>query len=215
MREVPENSVEDVKVGEVIMAWDPENDQLTFSLRGDDAAPFKIETLKGGYSAQLLVGPDAGLDYEAQNVYTVTVVATDPGGEEKTLDIEVQLIDIKLPGKADIFDVQNNHDEWLDKEEVVAAAAAYGLRLITQLEMVFIMKYYYDTNFGDVDFANLPSMIDKYDINTDGVIDQAEMLAALDDYMGGRISKAAMQEITKEFFTTSMEDMGTGTPATT
>ncbi len=215
MRTVPENSVEDVEVGEVIMAWDPENDPLTFSLRGDDAAPFKIETLKGGYSGQLLVGPDAGLDFEAQSVYTVTVVATDPGGEERTLDIEVQLIDVKLPGKADIFDVQNNHDEWLDKEEVLAAAAAYGLRLITQLEMVFIMKYYYDTNFGDIDFDNLPSMIDKYDVNSDSVIDRGEVLSALQDYLAGRLAKADMQEIAKEFFTTSMEDMGSGTPATT
>lgn len=206
MRSVPENSVEDVKVGDPIMAWDPENDAINFSLRGDDAAPFKIETMKGGYRAQLLVGPDAVLDYEAQSVHMVTIVATDPGGEERSIVLEVQLEDVKLPGRADEFDVANNHDERLDREEVEAAYAALGLNLLTRLEMAFIMDYYFSTNFGAIDFGSLPRMVDKYDLNEDSIIDRSEILQALQDYVDGTLSKADMQEIAKVYFITAQAE---------
>ena len=68
VRTVPENSEEGVIVGKPIMAWDPENDILAFSLRGDDAEPFTIDEKTG----QILVGMDAVLDYEAQKVHVVT-----------------------------------------------------------------------------------------------------------------------------------------------
>ena len=141
IRTVPENSEEGVIVGKPIMAWDPENDVLAFSLRGDDAEPFTIDEETG----QILVGPEAVLDYEAQKVHVVTLVVTDPGGEETTTELEIHLTDVKLPGKADIFDVANNHNERLEREEVEAAGAAFGLGLITKLEVLFIVKYYYDT----------------------------------------------------------------------
>ena len=141
VRTVPENSEEGVTVGKPILAWDPENDVLAFSLRGDDAEPFTIDEKTG----QILVGAEAVLDYEAQDVHVLTLVVTDPGGEETTTELEIHLTDVKLPGKADIFDVANNHNERLEREEVEAAGAAFGLGLITKLEVLFIVKYYYDT----------------------------------------------------------------------
>ena len=201
VRTAPENSEEGVIVGKPILAWDPENDVLAFSLRGDDAAPFTIDEKTG----QILVGLDAGLDYEAKKVYTVTLVVTDPGGEETTTPVEIHLTDVKLPGKADVFDVANNHNEMLEREEVEAAGAAYGLELISKLEVLFIVKYYYDTMLPDVDFENLPSMTDKYDLNEDSIIDRDEVLTAMQDFLEGRLSRSDLQEIMKVYYTTIEE----------
>ena len=210
-RSVPENSEEGVLVGKPILAWDPENDDLTFTLRGDDAEPFTIDEETG----QILVGPEAVLDYEAQNVHLVTLVVTDPGGEETTTELEIHLTDVKLPGKADIFDVANNHNEMLEREEVEAAGAAYGLGLISKLEVLFIVKYYYDTMLPDVDFENLPSMTDKYDLNEDSIIDRDEVLTALQDFVEGRLSRSDLQEIVKSYYTTIEEQAQEAEPAQT
>ena len=211
VRTVPENSEEGVKVGKPIMAWDPENDVLAFSLRGDDAEPFTIDENTG----QILVGPEAVLDYEAQKVHVVTLVVTDPGGEETTTELEIHLTDVKLPGKADIFDVANNHNERLEKEEVEAAAATYGLGLITKLEILFIVKYYYSTELAAIDFDNLPSMVDKYDVNADSIIDRDEVLTALQDFMEGRLSRSDMREVLKVYYTTVEEEAQEAEPAQT
>ena len=211
IRTVPENSEEGVTVGKPILAWDPENDVLAFSLRGDDAEPFTIDEMTG----QILVGPEAVLDYEAQKVHVVTLVVTDPGGEETTTELEIHLTDVKLPGKADIFDVANNHNERLDKEEVEAAAATYGLGLITKLEILFIVKYYYTTELAAIDFDNLPSMVDKYDVNADSIIDRDEVLTALQDFMEGRLSRSDMREVLKVYYTTVEEEAQEAEPAQT
>ena len=211
MRTVPENSEEGVIVGKPILAWDPENDVLAFSLRGDDAEPFTIDEETG----QILVVKDAVLDYEAQDVHVVTLVVTDPGGEETTTELEIHLTDVKLPGKADIFDVANNHNEMLEREEVEAAGAAYGLGLISKLEVLFIVKYYYDTMLPDVDFENLPSMTDKYDLNEDSIIDRDEVLTAMQDFLEGRLSRSDLQEIMKVYYTTVEEQAQEAEPAQT
>ena len=211
VRTVPENSEEGVKVGKPILAWDPENDVLVFSLRGDDAEPFTIDEKTG----QILVGKDAVLDYEALDVHVVTLVVTDPGGEETTTDLEIHLTDVKLPGKADIFDVANNHNERLEKEEVEAAAAAYGLGLMTKLEILFIVKYYDTTELAAIDFANLLSMVDKYDLNADSLIVRDEVLTALQDFMEGKLSKADMREIVEVYYTTIEEEAQVAEPAQT
>ena len=211
VRTAPENSEEGVIVGKPILAWDPENDVLAFSLRGDDAEPFTIDEKTG----QILVGKDAVLDYEAQDVHVVTLVVTDPGGKETTTELEIHLTDVKLPGKADIFDVANNHNEMLEQEEVEAAGAAYGLGLISKLEVLFIVKYYYDTMLPDVDFENLPSMTDKYDLNEDSIIDRDEVLTAMQDFLDGRLSRSDLQEVVKVYYTTIEEQAQEAEPAQT
>ena len=211
VRTVPENREEGVIVGKPIMAWDPENDVLAFSLRCDAAEPFTIDEKTG----QILVGKDAVLDYEAQKVHVVTLVVTDPGGEETTTELEIHLTDVKLPGKADIFDVANNHNERLEKEEVEAAAATYGLGLITKLEILFIVKYYYTTELAAMDFENLPSMVEKYDVNEDSIIDRDEVLTALQDFMEGKLSKADMREVLRVYYTTVEDEAQEAEPAQT
>ena len=37
------------------------------------------------------------------------------------------------------------------------------------------MKYYYTNELAAIDFENLPSMVDKYDVNADSIIDRDEV----------------------------------------
>ena len=66
-RSVPENSSAGTSIGDPVAAEDPENDRLTYSLSGTDAASF---TIVGG-SGQLRVKDP--LDFETKSSYQVTV----------------------------------------------------------------------------------------------------------------------------------------------
>ncbi len=198
-RTVPENSEEGSKVGNPVYAWDPNSDEFSYSLRGDDAELFAIDELTG----QLLVGPDALLDYEGErNIFSVEVVARDTLGDASYVSVQVHLTDVILPGRADEYDLANNHNEQVEREEVVTAAADFTKGLLTKREMLEITKLYYGSAFGSIDFDDLPLMVDKYDLNRDSVIDRSEVLAALKDYFEGRITKADMQEVVKVYFNT-------------
>ena len=70
-REVPENTAARRPVGARIVAQDPENDTLTYTLATDDTA-FTIDRATG----QLMT--KVALDKEMTASYTVTVTATDP-----------------------------------------------------------------------------------------------------------------------------------------
>ena len=201
MRSVPENSPEGRTVGNPILAWDPENQELTFSLRGDDPMPFTVEVVDE-YTGQIVVAPEARLDYEAKDRYMVDLVVTDTGGEETVVLLEIRLTDIRLPGAADAYDVANNHNEIVEREEVEAAAEDYAAGRLTKPEMVALTKYYYATSFAPVDFSDLPTMVNKYDLNRDGVIDRLEVMSALKDYFAGQISAAELQEVVKVYFAT-------------
>ena len=210
-RTVPENSEEGFKVGNPVYAWDPNSDEFSYSLRGDDAELFAIDELTG----QLLVGPEALLDYEGErNIFSVEVVATDTLGDASYVSVQVHLTDVILPGRADEYDLANNHNELVEREEVVTAAADFTLGLLTKREMLEITKLYYGSAFGSIDFDDLPLMVDKYDLNRDSVIDRAEVLAALKDFFEGRITKADMQQVVKVYFTTAVRGaQQTGAPA--
>ena len=210
-RTVPENSEEGFKVGNPVYAWDPNNDEFAYSLRGGDAELFAIDELTG----QLLVGSEALLDYEGErNIFSVEVVATDTLGDASYVSVQVHLTDVILPGRADEYDLANNHNELVEKEEVVTAAADFTMGLLTKREMLEITKLYYGSAFWSIDFDDLPLMVDKYDLNRDSVIDRSEVLAALKDYFEGRITKADMQEVVKVYFNTAIRGaQQTGAPA--
>ena len=156
-------------------------------------------------TGQLLVGPEALLDYEGErNIFSVEVVAKDTLGDASYVSVQVHLTDVILPGRADEYDLANNHNELVEREEVVTAAADFTMGLLTKREMLEITKLYYGSAFGSIDFDDLPLMVDKYDLNRDSVIDRAEVLAALKDFFEGRITKADMQQVVKVYFTTAI-----------
>ena len=70
-RSVAENTVAGTAIGTVVSATDANNDPLTYTLGGDDAASFDIDSMTGQLKT------NAALDFETKSSYSVTVTATD------------------------------------------------------------------------------------------------------------------------------------------
>ena len=83
-RTVPENTRRNVNAGDPVAAVDPENDSLTYTLTGSDAAAFTIVTRTG----QIRASED--LDFETKPSYSVTVEVHDgrdgSGNTSTTID---------------------------------------------------------------------------------------------------------------------------------
>ena len=90
-RAVAENTASGVNIGAVIAATDPDNDTLTYTLNGTDAASFSINSSTGQLQTKF------ALDYETQATYTVTVTVSD-GSLTDTITVTVNITDIdELP----------------------------------------------------------------------------------------------------------------------
>ena len=90
-RTVAENTEAGVYIGTAIAATDADNDTLTYTLGGTDAATFDIEPTTGRLKTK------ATLDYETKTAYTVTVTVSDSGLTD-TITVTVNVTDIdELP----------------------------------------------------------------------------------------------------------------------
>ena len=100
--EIAENSEVGTFVGAALTATDPEGDELTYSLSGDDVAFFKIEAATGQISVDLGVGWlgvgwfNVGLDYETKSSYPVIVRASDGNGVAE-LALTIRITDLPPP----------------------------------------------------------------------------------------------------------------------
>ena len=86
-RTVAENTAKGVNIGNPIAATDADDDVLTYTLSGPDAAAFDIDNTTGQLKTK------AELDYETKSSYTVTVTASDGS---LTITITVIIIIINL-----------------------------------------------------------------------------------------------------------------------
>ena len=132
-RSVAENTDAGMAIGDPVAATDVDGDALTYTLGGDDAGSFTIDS-----TGQLMTS--AALDYETKASYTVTVTASS--------------------GKADEVDAMttvtiNVTDEGLDN---------------------------------------------AYDINENGAIERDEVVAAIQDYLGGKTSRSEVTELIRLYF---------------
>ncbi|MCY3647902.1 MAG: cadherin domain-containing protein [Chloroflexi bacterium] len=99
-RSVPENSSPGTSIGAPVAAEDPENDRLTYSLSGTDAASF---TIVGG-SGQLRVKDP--LDFETKSSYRVTVDVHDgkdglgnpSAAIDDSIDVTITVGNVDEPG---------------------------------------------------------------------------------------------------------------------
>ena len=82
-RAIAEDAAVGAHIGEPVVATDPDDNTLTYTLGGVDAASFAIDPSTGQLTT------NAALDREAQASYSVTVTATDPSGA--TAEIEVAI----------------------------------------------------------------------------------------------------------------------------
>ena len=82
-REVAENTVAGEDIGAPVMAIDADDDALTYTLSGADAASFDIAQATG----QLMT--KAALDFETKVSYAVEVTATDGAGESDAIMVTI------------------------------------------------------------------------------------------------------------------------------
>ena len=87
-RTVAENTAAGVKIGAPVAATDADNDTLTYSLGGTDAASFSINSTNG----QLRTS--AALDYETKTSYSVTVSASDGNGGSDSITVTINVMDV-------------------------------------------------------------------------------------------------------------------------
>ena len=101
MRSVPENTPAGRAIGMPVVASDADNDRRTYSLGGDDAADFSIDTSTGQVQTK------EALDYEAQATYRVTVSVHDGKAADHTsdttidtsIDVTITLTDVNDPAR--------------------------------------------------------------------------------------------------------------------
>ena len=91
-RSVAENTAAGTDFGAPVEAKDDDNDTLTYTLTGTDAASFRI-----GESGQLRT--NAALDYEATPSYEVTVTVSD-GTATDTIAVTINVTDVDEPPEA-------------------------------------------------------------------------------------------------------------------
>ena len=90
---VAENTAADTDIGSAYTATDADDDTLTWSLEGADAASFAIDTSTGQLKTK------AALDHETKPSYTVTVKVSD-GTASATIAVTVTVTDVNEPPKA-------------------------------------------------------------------------------------------------------------------
>ena len=86
-RSVAENTAANANIGDAVAATDPENDTLTYTLSGTDAASFDIESTTGQLKTK------SALDYETKSAYTVTVTVSD-GSLTDTITVTINITDV-------------------------------------------------------------------------------------------------------------------------
>lgn len=91
-RSIAENTAAATALGAAFSATDADQDPLTYSLEGTDAAAFAI----GQHSGQLKT--KAALDFENKSSYSVIVKAADQYGDSDTVDVTIQVTNVEEPG---------------------------------------------------------------------------------------------------------------------
>ena len=87
-RSVSENTASGTNIGSPVAATDADDDTLTYTLGGTDAASFSIVDTSG----QLRTS--AALDYETKNSYTVTVSVSDGNGGTDSITVTITVTDV-------------------------------------------------------------------------------------------------------------------------
>ncbi len=90
MRSVDENSAEGTDLGDPVTASNADS----YALSGTDAASFSINEATG----QIKVGTGTVLDFETEDSYMVTVIATDAAGSSESLDVTISINNVEEPG---------------------------------------------------------------------------------------------------------------------
>ena len=99
-RPVSENTGPEVNFGTAVTASDVNNDDLTYSLGGTDAASFGIVATSGQLQTK------ADLDYETKKSYEVTVTAADPSDDTDSIIVTINVKNENEDGKVTLSSLQ-------------------------------------------------------------------------------------------------------------
>ncbi len=88
-RQVAENTAAGANIGSPVTATDSDGDSLTYTLGGTDAGHFAIDADSGQLQTK------GALDYESQDSYAVTIIATDGGGLTASIAVTITVDDIE------------------------------------------------------------------------------------------------------------------------
>ena len=87
-RSVAENTKSGENIGSAVAATDDDNDTLTYTLGGTDAAAFSIHSTTGQLQTK------ASLDYETKSSYSVTITASDGNGGTDSINVVISVTDV-------------------------------------------------------------------------------------------------------------------------
>ncbi len=87
-RSVAENTAANTNIGTAIAATDADNDTLTYTLGGTDAASFSIVSTSGQLQTK------AALDYETKSSYSVTITVSDGNGGSDSITVTINVTDV-------------------------------------------------------------------------------------------------------------------------
>ena len=93
-RSVAENAATHASVGSRVTASDNEGDRITYSLAGDDASLFVINTRTG----QILVAQGTALDFETRSSYSVGARASDGRNGQATIAVTIAVTNVEEAG---------------------------------------------------------------------------------------------------------------------
>ena len=87
-RTVAENTVSGQNIGTAVAATDADNDTLTYTLSGTDAAAFDIVSTSGQLQTK------AALDFETKKAYSVRVSVTDGKGGSDSISVTINVTNV-------------------------------------------------------------------------------------------------------------------------
>ena len=95
-RSIAENTASGQNIGSAVAATDADNDTLTYSLGGTDAASFSIVRTSGQLQT------NAALDYETKPSYAVSVSVSDGNGGSDSITVTINVTDV-TENRAPVF----------------------------------------------------------------------------------------------------------------
>ena len=113
-RTIAENTIVGTNIGSAVSATDADDDMLTYTLSGTDAAAFSIVSTTGQLRTQ------AALDAAIKSVYSVTVTVSD-GVHTVPISVIINVTDAEMPPVLDV-----NSDGVVDIFDLVLVAANFG-----------------------------------------------------------------------------------------
>ena len=141
-RTIPENTAAGRNIGAPVVATDDNDDTLTYSLEGTDAASFSVVSGTGQLRTR------AALDFETKTAYTVVVKATDPLMLSDTINVTINVTDV-----TDVVEVVP------EVPSIVETYDTDGVSGIQILELYAAINAYFD---GDINSLELFELVNAY-----------------------------------------------------